>query len=306
MMIVVASGLLAVESNAHPGNGIVVAPSGDVYFSDVERNIIWRCTSAGVTTPFATGLHSHSIGLDARGNLYAEHLRFIPDAAEGRQWETRLVLIDPTGAQRTLLQPTIERHQFGGSPFMTESAGGVISLAQSHDAGRVLVRFSSDGDASPLKSGTTPPGQQASPVRLIGIGGICADTHGGFVASQKLTVLRINPSGEASLLVDLSGRALPTDPASPRVDAIWGVACGADGMIYAADWDARAVHRVTPQGEASIAARSVAPWSPSGVVAAGEALYILEHGVDRDVNLGPRVRVVGPGGVDRVIATAHN
>ena len=94
---------------AHPASGIVVAESGDVYVSDVERNIIWKVSRDGSLIAFANGLHSHSIAMDHRGSIYAEHLRFVPENTTDRQWDRTLFQLVPSGDRRTILGPTLTR-----------------------------------------------------------------------------------------------------------------------------------------------------------------------------------------------------
>src|ERR1051325_4795528 len=62
--------LASLPAAAHPAWGIVVAPNGDVYFSDLLT--VWRLGRGGrlsVAVPAVEERHVHELELDARGNL---------------------------------------------------------------------------------------------------------------------------------------------------------------------------------------------------------------------------------------------
>jgi len=60
---------LAVVSqiSAHPGWGIETDNGGHIYFSDVQRNIIWRVDPDGGLHPLLSGVHSHQLFLTEDG-----------------------------------------------------------------------------------------------------------------------------------------------------------------------------------------------------------------------------------------------
>ena len=63
---------------AHPGNGIVVAKDGTVYFADVTNETIWKLTPDGKLSPLVRNRWTHSLFLAPDGTLYyerEEHVR---------------------------------------------------------------------------------------------------------------------------------------------------------------------------------------------------------------------------------------
>ena len=68
--------LLSMRSFAHPGWGIVVDRRGNIYFGDVNRNIVWKIDEKGIVTPFVKGKHSHVLHIDADGNIYGHHVEY--------------------------------------------------------------------------------------------------------------------------------------------------------------------------------------------------------------------------------------
>ncbi|MFA9201460.1 MAG: hypothetical protein ACEQR8_09810 [Cypionkella sp.] len=82
----------------------------------------------------------------------------------------------------------------------------------------------------------------------------------------------------------------------------FGLALGAPGSVYIAEWEKRRVV-LAHRGRLRTAARSAAGWAPSGVAWRAGVLYVLEatiHQPGKPDRL--RVRRIGQGG-DRVLAT---
>lgn len=292
---------------AHPGNGVAIGSDGVVYFSDVERNVIWKVDADGRLSALAHGLHSHAISLDDTGHLWAEHLQYVPERASGSQWERTLVRLDPAGTRsRVVLGPTFSTEDFGGSPFTCGEGGSIVSLANAGLERPMLRRITTEGKSEPIGAEMKDIEAGETPLRGT-IGGICAAPGGGFVLTQGMVVMRARSGSGATLMANLQDRPLPADAMSTRVNALWGVAADPrQDFVYVTDWDARTVHKVWGHGEVSTFARSRAPWSPTGVAVHGEKIYVLEHGLDGDRNLGPRVRLIdAAGGTDRVIATVE-
>jgi hypothetical protein len=67
----------ASESVAHPGWGIVVDKKGNVFFGDVNHNIVWKVDSRGTVTRFVVSKHSHILTLDDAGTLYGQHIEYV-------------------------------------------------------------------------------------------------------------------------------------------------------------------------------------------------------------------------------------
>jgi streptogramin lyase len=294
------------DATAHPGNGVAVTAEGVVYFSDVEQNVIWKVDEKGELSALTRGLHSHSIAMDTAGDVWAEHLRYVPSKPEGQEWERTLLRIAPTGEQRIVLGPTFGTDAFGGSPFTCDASGAIVSLAQRPVGRYFLQRITTEGKVEPLEVGHQDPVAGEAPLPGT-ISGICATPGGGFVVTQGMLVLRMHGASSAKVMASLWERQLPADAMSVRVHALWGVACDETAsFVYVTDWDARTVHKVQEDGTFTTFARSPAPWSPTGVAVRGERVYVLEHGLEGDQNLGPRVRVINAAGGDgRVIATVE-
>lgn len=69
--------LLVSTAFAHPGDTLVVDKQGRVYFGDVLHNTVWKIEGRKIT-PFVKDKHSHRVALDEQGNLFGEHLEYVP------------------------------------------------------------------------------------------------------------------------------------------------------------------------------------------------------------------------------------
>lgn len=292
--------VLHARAIAHPGEGIVTDPEGNVYLADAERNIIWKVTSQGEVQPLARNLHSHSIGRDALGRLYAEHLKYLEANPADHQWETTLVQISKDGAITTIVNPTTARQDFGGSPFTADPDGHVVSLARTAQGERRLVRSAPN---SIQRARSAAP--QAPALREIS--GITARAAGGYYVTQDMNLLHIDMDGSVALVADLSHRPMPSDSMSLKVGNLWGLDEAPSGDVYIADWDARTVHKVDPtSGAHAVLTRSEPDWAPTGIAAEKQDLFIMECGLRDGRNLGPRVVVLDTHGNRRVLAEVRD
>ena len=82
-----------------------------------------------------------------------------------------------------------------------------------------------------------------------------------------------------------------------------GLAVDLEGAVYVAATDRRCILKITPAGRIQTVLQAAQPWSPTGIAALGESLYVLEYtdsppGWDADDRKGwlPRVRRILPTG----------
>src|SRR5262249_50589079 len=129
--------------------------------------------------------------------------------------------------------------------------------------------------------------------------------------SQRDAVRKVMPDGSVTTLA--RGIAVPDCPSDlpPGTEApphLRGLAVDARGAVYVAATGCRCVLKVTPDGGVTTFLRAQSPWSPTGVAAAGGAVYVLEHSNPAAEGAGPgqgapRVRVVAPDGTVATLAT---
>ncbi len=86
--------LAAPAAQAHPAWGIVVDRQGQVIFSEVVSNSVWRIGPGGELERLVSGRHSHAIGWDGQGRLRGEHVAYEPATAH---WSKSYWTLDPAG-----------------------------------------------------------------------------------------------------------------------------------------------------------------------------------------------------------------
>src|SRR3569832_1353880 len=78
--------MLPMAAIAHPARGIVVAPNGMVYFSDLER--VWALSPGGHLSLLREhrAIHTHSLALTRAGDLLGEDSEY--DSADNKNRES--------------------------------------------------------------------------------------------------------------------------------------------------------------------------------------------------------------------------
>jgi len=73
---------------AHPSVGIVIAPGGDVFYSDLTH--VWRISRSGIKSIAVPNVHTHEIYVDANGTLFGEDNQWLGgDRYRHRIWSRR-------------------------------------------------------------------------------------------------------------------------------------------------------------------------------------------------------------------------
>jgi sugar lactone lactonase YvrE len=285
LLIVAASVLPTSRAEAHEGWGIVVDATGRVYFADIPANIIWRISKEGRLERVALGKHSHALVLDSAGNVYGTnpHLT-LPIRSVWR--------LTPHGLLTDLVAPT------GGFPlglqsFIRDGSGSMYSVnarnAQTPEL--LLLKRGHDGEITTLAGSSVGyadgTGAQA---KFLGIDGMAWGPDGALYLADGPYVRRLTLDGTVTTL-----------GAGPLTERQWdedllGIAVNASGEVYAADHANRRILKISPAGAVGIALRTGPLWTPTGIVADGDGLYVLEHlrmplAILGDLAVGPYIRV---------------
>lgn len=262
--------VLAAPAAAHPSWGLVVEPQGAVVFTDVDHNTVWRWEPGGGLVAIARGVHSHELYRGTHGTLYGEHVAW--DAPRER-WLASLWRITSEGRLEELSPLAVEGPQ--GRALLRDAAGWTYAfVAGGTGGGRALVRHGADGEA-------TVVARTAAPV-LAAVSGKAWGPAGALFVTDGATVRRIASAGAVSTL---GGDPLAGVSHGER-PRLLGLAVGAAGEVYVADYDHHLVRAITPGGAVRTIWSSGPLWSPSGVAASGPDLYVLEHRPERLVPLG--------------------
>ncbi|HEY9421980.1 MAG TPA: SMP-30/gluconolactonase/LRE family protein [Thermoanaerobaculia bacterium] len=276
--------LSAPRAVAHEGWGIVVAPAGQVYFSDIPANTIWRI-SQGKVEKAAAGKHSHALVLNAAGDLYGTHPHLtLPIYSVWR--------LSPEGQLSDVIPPT-RNFPLGLQSFLMDGKGNIYSAnarnAQTPEL--LLLRRSPEGRITTLAGSTV--GHEdgvGSEARFLNIDGMAWGPDGALYVADGPYVRRVSLDGSVTRL-----------SAGPLTEVKWGedllgLALDANGNVYVADYSNRRIRKLTPAGEVSTLTSTGVLWAPTGIAVATDGLYTLEHlrmplAILGDLGVGPYVRV---------------
>lgn len=234
----------ALSASAHPSTGIVIAPNGDVFYSDLER--VWRVTPNGQKSVAVPDVHAHELALEDGAVLGEDS-----DWLGGNHYRHRIFKRTPDGRVTDVVPWT---DGFWRKYGLTRDAAG--------------ARYWVD-------CGTDSPARRCT-IRKRDRAGRVSDV----VTTGPLNWLLAARAGEVYYIDGTElRRAIGTK--SERVAAIgqqlMGLARDAAGNVYVAAHANRTVVRVAPNGTQQVVVRSPAPWAPSGVAVSprGE-LWVLE------------------------------
>ncbi len=266
-LILLALALAPTAGIAHPAIGIVVDRDGAVFFSDTEH--VWRIGPEGTKSIAVRDVHTHELWLDADGNLFGEHLRYVDGRWEHRIWKRGRdgAITDAIGMRGGF------REDYSDFFFARDARGAMYWLDGRSPA---VVRTRLDG--GPVRT----MGELAvkDPVWLA------ATPAGAVLFSSYGVVWRVSGDGKPARLPEAVSR-------SRDRFAVMGLSEDRSGNIYAAAFEDRAVRRITPSGQVSTVVRTPNGWRPTGVaIAADGAVWVLEASLTN----AQRVRRVDPSG----------
>jgi len=296
--------LLGLPANglAHPGWGIAVDSEGSVYFTDIERLTIWKRLPDGTLQAAVTGVWTHQLFVDAQDNLYYEREEYRSNVGPYYSVWRR----SPSGEQTLLIPPTLDQTVFGGENVVLDASGAIY-----FPTGRAITKRSPDGTQHLLAGSDTAGHQdgQGASARFTSINAMTMGPDATIYVTDGDAVRKITLDG---VVTTLARGLLTIPPDDPFFDDggfndMYGLTVDAHGTVFVAYHGNRRLLQVTPDGSVSERYRAAAPWSPMGVYAAGDDLYILETGWLAGIgHFGPRLRKRSPDGTFTTVLTLGN
>ncbi len=267
---------------AHPGAGIAVDRSGQVYFLDTGSGL-WRIDTQGRLSHLSRTLF-HWLAIDEDNRFRNTTL---PSDALGE--------IVRVGSNPTVLLSSDSPIAIGDDGNLYYPSGQAGNLR--------LIKMLPSGATSVIA--TLPKTVQDEP--LPHIGGLVTGPDGSLYYTEDSAIKRITPQGRIGTAVTVPAPARPPSiPATSQHPYLRGIAVDADGVMYVADSGDARVLKITRSGNITSLFETESPWSPTAVAISGSDVYALEflHTV-RDVRRDwlPRVRKIGANGKSTIIAT---
>jgi hypothetical protein len=278
---IVALSLFSTSFLAHPGSGIGVDRTGQIFFLDTGSGL-WKIDTKGGLTHLST-LRHHWMAIDA-GNGFADARLPTGD------W-----VLTKVGSNPTVLIST-------DFPIAIGQDGNLYYPRRS--AQLQIVRVTPSGNSSLFA--TLPNKTTGAP--LDWINGITAAPDDSIYYTEDNAVRRIDARGQTSTLATVP--ALVDGPSIPGTDQhpyLRGLSVDAKGVIYVADNGDARVLKITPAGRiTTVLQLPNGVWSPTAVAVYRDDLYVLEFshdaGDDRTTWM-PRIRKITSAGTSTIILT---
>ena len=260
---------------AHPGVGIVRDRQGNVFYTDLTH--VWRITPAGRKSIVVRDVHTHELAIDSLGNVYGEDSRYLGSGEGDDRWRHRIWRLGPDG-RVTEIQPW--KIGFWREYGFVRDRAGTMYWTQCPERRCSIHARTTNDSATRVVAG---PGTFTNPINWMS------------ASATEPGILYII-DGSALRRLDSAGRMTTVAPdIGKQLMGIWPTA---EGDVYVASYGTRAVVRVRiADGRVNTAARSSAPWAPSGVLVAPDGyLWVLEYSTKNEA----RVRRIAPNGRTRV------
>lgn len=303
---------------AHPGSGIVIMPDRCVYFADAGRSVVWKLAPSGVLEAAGPGVHAHWLAISPDKNfVFADHLPYDPATKEYRHG---LLKIDHrSGALRDEIPPSAGETGLASGHFLIEIDGpthdpadGKHSHKSPSPAALYLIRALNRQPPQLVRTklGSAPHSDDAVIVTFAGaraVHGLASGPDGSYLVVVDDELRKVTRNGESTVLADRKR----IDDACPQNgnreslfgERVQGVCLLPQGDVLICDPTHRRVVRVEAKGPIRVFATSARPWSPVGVAAHADDVYVLEAGFEPPSrNLGPRVVKVAADGTQTILA----
>lgn len=254
--------LAAAPAQTHPGVGIVKDRNNNVFYTDLVH--VWRIAPDGRKSIAVRNVHSHELAIDALGNLFGEDSEYLG----GDRYRHRVWRRNPDGRIADVIP---WRDGFWREYGFVRDRGGSMYWVQCPERRCVIRKRTPDG-----RTRTLAPGVRLTRNVAI-LNWLTVASDGSVYFPDGRDLRRLQAGRRVTTIV--SGLApRPADPNASELHSLFGLWPDSRGNVYVANSADRSVVRVSPEGRVAVIARTLAPWSPTGVlVASDSSLWILEY-----------------------------
>ncbi|HKP69078.1 MAG TPA: hypothetical protein VJV05_07325 [Pyrinomonadaceae bacterium] len=269
---------------AHPGSGILVDASGQIYFIDTGSGL-WKIDTKGVPSHLSP-LLNHWIAMDPSNRFTQSRL----PTDTGHDW-----VLTSAGSNPTIVIST-------DFPLVVGQDGNLYYPSVRERNVRIM-RTTPTGNTSAFA--TLP--RSVAGAALGWINGITTGPNGSIYYTENNAIRRIAADGTATTIATVAPHA--GAPSIPDVDQhpyLRGLKVDQNGAVYVADNGDARVLKITPDGKIATLVQTESPWAPTDVAVFGDIVYSLEFlhtGGDNRVEWMPRVRKITPDGKSAIIMT---
>jgi streptogramin lyase len=269
---------------AHPGSGIVVDRSGQIYFTDTGKGI-WKIDTKGDLV-FLPASKFHWMTIDPSGYFAGSPKTF------GNFFER------VTGSNN---KPALI--MCSDFPLVVAKDGNIY-YADTRKSSAKIMRRSPDGKETVLASNKI----------FQFVSGIAAGADGSLYITESAnpnanTIRKITMKGTMNTIATFTGIRQKDPPLETTPAYCRGLAVDSTGNIYVAATGSRCVLKINPQGKLTTLLQVDSPWAPTGVAVSNGEIFILEwHDVsaeNSEVRTAylPRIRKTGRDGKVKTLAS---
>jgi sugar lactone lactonase YvrE len=273
--------LFSEKAFAHEGWGIVVDRLGQIYFSDIPTNTIWKLNRDGKLEIAASNQHSHALIQGADKHIYGSH-------ENGSVWK-----ITSDGLFSEILPPSPD-FPLNLHCFIIDGNGNIYSMnAKSVQSGKVmLLKRSPEGKithvAGSVRGFRDGLGNEA---HLMGIDGMAWSPDSSLYITDGPYVRKVTIDGSVSTI---GGKKLTSERWG---EDLMGLTTTSFGDLFLADYSSCRILKISNEGKEETILKSGGIWSPTGITVVGKELYVLEHlrmplVILGNVGIGPYIRVL--------------
>lgn len=264
---------------AHEGWGIVVDKHGQVYFSDIPTNTIWKIDRNGKLQVAVADQHSHALILGVNGDIYGSH-------ENGRVWK-----ITADGFFTEILPPS-NNFPLNLHCFIVDNEGNIYSMnSNGVQSGQVmLLKRSPDGKITPIAGSKKGyKNGKGSKAQFLWIDGMAWAPDSSLYITDGPYVRKVTLDGVVSTIGGkLTSESLGED--------LMGLTTNTNGDLYVADYSSRRVLKITNGEKIETILNSGNIWSPTGIAVVGKELYVFEHlrmplVLLGNIGIGPYIRI---------------
>ncbi len=286
----------------HPAWGIVVDRQKQVYFSDLET--VWKIDRQGNLSIFRegeSGRHVHDLTIDAEDNIYGVDNSFNPQT---QKFPRSIWKMTSSGEFSYLISPTEDLPS--GESIWRDSDGNTYSVEPYNNENKEtkIIKKSPDDKTSLLTGGKYGylDGQKDKAEFTV-ITDMAFGRDNTIYVTNDDKIRKIDKSGTVTTIFREESPNKNQESPEP-FSRLFGLTADERNNLYAADFYNNRLLKISADGKVSPVLNSEKDWSPIGVTAADDEIYVLEaRPYSSATHTGSRVVKIASDGKPMVIAT---
>ncbi len=286
---------------AHPAWGIVVDHQKQVFFSDLEN--VWKIDKQGKFSIFRegeSGRHVHDLAIDSSDNIYGMDESFNPQT---QKYSRALWKMTPSGEFSYIISPT-ENVSLQMS-IWKDSAGNTYTVEPYNNDKKEakIIKYAPDGTSSLLAGGKYgyQDGQKENAEFSV-ITDMAFGPDNTVYVTNDDKVRKIDKAGNVTTIYRETENPNKNPNNLEPFSRLFGLAVDKQNNVFVADFYNNHLLKISPDGKVAPVFNSENDWSPIGVTATDDGLYVLEaRPYSSAVHTGNRVLKIASNGNSELV-----